>query len=913
MRFGLLGPVTVQLDTTSAPVRIEQRMPEILLAALLLNAGKVVPTVKLTGALWGYEPPPSAASSLYNHMGRLRRLLGPEGGGRIRTASVGYVIDVGSDELDTTEFAALCAEGTRRREAGAWAGASESFAAALALWRGEPAEEVAGLDEWQARVQELRERRLQALDARIDCDLRLGRHRQTTAELQSLALEYPLHESFHRHLILALYRGGRQTDALNAFQKLRHSLSHDLGIDPSPAVQRLHEAILNADPQLDALDDADAKRIVAPVLETPPAPEPPQRTTEDDTAGDGRPPIAAQATARRIADSPPTSPSTSPSTSPVEAADPGRREVRQSMLNGIPVLLCPALPGSRQRAGITFRVGMADEPLARAGITHLIEHLALHRLGVSDVHRNGVTNTAVTHFLMQGSANEAVEFIHSLCASLHDLPFERLETEKSILNTEASHRELGWARRLAAARYGARDYGIPGFAELGLPALTPDDLRGWASTYFTRDNAVLWFSGDDVPAGLDPILPAGRRRPLPTPSSALPMTPASISTGPQGLVGLSAVVRRGPAAMLFTELLERELFRHLRHEGGLSYAISAEYTARDAEYAEIHATADALPATQDKLISSLVNILAGLRTGGIDPESLEVLRSRLVEARQAPDAAAQALPGLAADLLFGRRLPSEATVLDRFRALTGDDVHAAAAEALDCALLILPGQSFAADDAGYAPVSTGSAVAAIGLPYRGFDDPGTQLVVGASAVSLDRQGSFATVKYAECVAMQAWPDGARHLWGHDGVRVAIEPNLFDAPEGFLTPLDSTIPAERVIRQPARDPRQVPERPPHAGSNAAGRQRSTHTVATRIVRVLVHIAFWIFVVGTALFGLVAIAVCFDNDPADGVDAGVIVVVWLLELGVGVLPTFLLGRKLHRYKKAARAALPPSGHR
>src|ERR1700761_4339658 len=111
MRFGLLGPVTVQLDTTAAPVRIGQRMPEILLAALLLNPGKVVPTVKLTTALWGFDPPPSAASSLYNHVGRLRRLLGPEGAGRIRTASVGYVIDVESDELDTAEFAALCAEG----------------------------------------------------------------------------------------------------------------------------------------------------------------------------------------------------------------------------------------------------------------------------------------------------------------------------------------------------------------------------------------------------------------------------------------------------------------------------------------------------------------------------------------------------------------------------------------------------------------------------------------------------------------------------------------------------------------------------------------------------------------------------------------------------------------------------------
>ncbi|MBR7838112.1 winged helix-turn-helix domain-containing protein [Actinospica durhamensis] len=858
MRFGLLGPVTVQLDAAGAPVRIEQRMPEILLAALLLNAGKSVPTVKLTTALWGYDPPPTAASSLYNHVGRLRRLLGPEGGGRIRTASVGYVIDVESGELDTAEFAALCAKATELREAGAWEGASESFAAALSLWRGEPAEGVSGLEEWEARVQELRETRLQALDARIDCDLRLGRHRQVTAELQSLALEYPLQESFHRQLMLALYRGGRQNDALSAYQKLRQSLSRELGIDPSPAVQRIHEAILDADPQLDAFSDADAPRAVVSVVDAPPA--------------------------------------------PVEGADRVDREVRQSMLNGIPVLLCPALPGSRQHAGITFRVGMADEPLARAGMTHLIEHLALHRLDVSDVHHNGATSSTVTHFLMQGSASEAVEFIHSVCESLHDLPFERLETEKSILYTEASHRELGWARVLAASRYGARGYGIPGFGELGLPAVTPDDLREWASRYFTRDNAVLWFSGDELPAGLDPRLPAGQRRSLPTPSSVLPTTPAYISGGPQGLVGLSAVVGRGPAARLFTELLERELVKHLRHESGLSYAISADYAARDAGRAEIHATADALPATQDKLISSLMDVLARLREGEIDPALLEVVRGRVLEARQAPDAAAQALPGLAADLLFGRPLTSEAALLDRFRTSTAEDVRAAAAEALGSALLLLPGHSPDVQKAGYAPVPTGSAVTAIGPTYQGFDGPGTQLVVGASALSLHRNGSFATVQYAECEAMQAWPDGARRLWNRDGARVAIEPNLFAAPPGFLAPLDAAIPAQRVIWQPARDPRQIPVYPPGVEPKWVQDRRPTRTVAARIVRALVYTGFWAFFVGSVIFTTLSIIVCFDTDPADGVTFGVVLLVWLFDLGVWVLPTVLLGRRLRRYRRA-----------
>jgi zinc protease len=863
MRFGLLGPVTVQLDAASAPVRIEQRMPETLLAALLLNAGKAVPTVKLTAALWGYDPPPSAASSLYNHVGRLRRLLGSEGGGRIRTASVGYVIDVEPEESDTASFAALCAQAAREREAGAWADASESFAEALSLWRGEPAEGVSGLDEWEARIQELREMRLQALDARIDADLRLGRHRQTTAELQSLALEHPLHESFHKQLMLALYRGGRQTDALNTYQKLRRSLSHELGIDPSPTVQRIHEAILNADPELDAFDTGEAARP------------------------------AASAAVTLIAASP----------SPDDASHRVDREVRQTVMNGIPVLLCPASSGSRQYAGITFRVGTADEPLAHAGMTHLIEHLALYRLGVSDAHRNGGTSAIVTHFRMQGSASEAVEFIHSVCTSLHELPFERLATEKSILYTEASHHGPGLARELAASRYGARGYGIAGYGELGLPAITPDDLREWASTYFTRDNAVLWFSGDDVPAGLDPRLPAGRRMPLPAPASVLPTTPAYNSAGPQGLVGLSAVVRRGPAGRLFTELLERELFQRLRHEGGLSYAITAEYAARDADFAEIQATADALPATQDRLVSSLLSVLDGFRAGEIDAGTVEAARVRVLEARQAPDAAVQALPGLATDLLLDRPRPSEAALIDGYRATTADDVRAAAAEALDNALLLLPAHSSEAEKAGYAPVPTDSAVMAVGVTYRGLDDPGTRLVVGASAVSLHRNGSLCTVQYAQCAAMQAWPDGARQLWNSDGSRVVIEPNLFDAPEGFLTPLDAAVPAERVVRQPARDPRWIPGRPPSTEPYGTRDHRSAQTVTARIARMLVRVAFWLFLVVSVLFTGIAVVACFDRNPADGVSIGVVVVIWLFDLGVCVLPTLLLGRRVRRYSRAS----------
>ncbi|GAB3826269.1 peptidase M16 family protein [Dactylosporangium cerinum] len=198
--------------------------------------------------------------------------------------------------------------------------------------------------------------------------------------------------------------------------------------------------------------------------------------------------------------------------------------LHRTEVDGVPTLLAPS--SGPMTAGLTFRVGLADEGAARIGITHLVEHLALHRHGVADYHYNGATGSVVTHFHMQGSERDIVTYLEMVCDSLADLPVQRLETEKAILRTEAAGHGGGVNRMLPMWRYGAQHYGLVSYPEWGIDRLGPDDVRAWANAWFTRANAVLWISGDRVPPGLRLRLPAGTLRPVPVASTVLPATPA---------------------------------------------------------------------------------------------------------------------------------------------------------------------------------------------------------------------------------------------------------------------------------------------------------------------------------------------------------------------------------------------------
>jgi DNA-binding SARP family transcriptional activator len=245
--FGILGPVMAAVHGESQPLPGKQR---VVLAALLLRAGRVVAFEELIDALWDAKPPPSARNTVQGHVKQLRGLLGPGIAERVVTRAPGYLIEVRPGELDLDNFTGLSDRGRAAAKAGDWEHAAELLAGALALWRGDPLSDVASATLQRSEVPRLAELRAQALDGRVEADLRSGRHQEVTAELRQLTAVHPYQEPAWAKLMLALYRSGRQGEALEAYRQARAALRDELGIEPGGELRRLHQRILAADPAL---------------------------------------------------------------------------------------------------------------------------------------------------------------------------------------------------------------------------------------------------------------------------------------------------------------------------------------------------------------------------------------------------------------------------------------------------------------------------------------------------------------------------------------------------------------------------------------------------------------------------------------------------------------------------------------
>ncbi|MEV0381981.1 AfsR/SARP family transcriptional regulator [Nonomuraea sp. NPDC050643] len=246
MQFGILGALEVTDGEHHLPLRsIKQRS---LLAMLLCHHGTVAHSDILIDALWGAEAGETGSQRLRLQLHRLRRMLGTSA--VIEHQSTGYQLRVPPDSVDAWRFERLVREGRQALESRSLARGSDLLRAALDMWRG-PA--LSGLDDisfLHHQATRLDEQRLAALADRIDADLRLHRHAELVGELSSLVREHPLRERFRGQLMLALYRGGRQAEALEVYRDGRHILAQDLGLEPSLELRRLQVAILTSDSSL---------------------------------------------------------------------------------------------------------------------------------------------------------------------------------------------------------------------------------------------------------------------------------------------------------------------------------------------------------------------------------------------------------------------------------------------------------------------------------------------------------------------------------------------------------------------------------------------------------------------------------------------------------------------------------------
>ena len=248
MRFSLLGPLQVMGEGGTA-VQVHGTLRRTLLAELLLNAGSVVSADRLAELLWPSDAPGGRGARLHNQIARLRQDLGDAQAQCVKAAPPGYLVEVSTDELDLRQFAACCAAGRQAAARGDWVKASAEYAAALALWRGVPLADLPALAA-DSVVQRLDEERWTALQGRIEADLHLGRDAEAATELRALTRDQPMREPLHAQLMLALYRDGRQTEALDVFRALSRTLADEAGLEPGADIRELHERILRNDPAL---------------------------------------------------------------------------------------------------------------------------------------------------------------------------------------------------------------------------------------------------------------------------------------------------------------------------------------------------------------------------------------------------------------------------------------------------------------------------------------------------------------------------------------------------------------------------------------------------------------------------------------------------------------------------------------
>jgi predicted ATPase/DNA-binding SARP family transcriptional activator len=242
----MLGPLEVEDDGRA--VELGGARPRALLAILLLRRNEVVPAERLLEDLYGTEQPVTAAKTLQVHVSRLRKVLGASA---LHTHGTGYRLQTGADEVDADRFAHLLADGRSSLSAGDAAAAARSLEAALALWRGPPLSDFAYMDFARSEIARLEELRLSSIEELCEARLALGRPVETVLELEKLVAEHPLRERLRAQLMLALYRSGRQTEALTAYRDGRRALVEDFGIEPGRALRDLEKAILEQDPALD--------------------------------------------------------------------------------------------------------------------------------------------------------------------------------------------------------------------------------------------------------------------------------------------------------------------------------------------------------------------------------------------------------------------------------------------------------------------------------------------------------------------------------------------------------------------------------------------------------------------------------------------------------------------------------------
>jgi hypothetical protein len=478
------------------------------------------------------------------------------------------------------------------------------------------------------------------------------------------------------------------------------------------------------------------------------------------------------------------------------------------------------------RGGITFRVGHADETFLTRGMTHLVEHLAMHALGERLHPNNAFVDSTTTTFHATGTPSEVAAFLTDVCRALGQLAADRLETERRVLRSEAADRSGSLIGQLLLWRFGLRGFGLADSREWALENVTIDDVRSWSARYFTAANSVAWFSSAP-PDGLRIELPPGA--PLAAPDAVEIVATPGHFDGPADGIAVSFLGDRSSASAVAAGMLGRRLQTQLRLDKGLLYDVNGNYLRLTETVSHISYSGGLL---RDVASKAAVEFAAAVSTAvRLEPTDLRAyveVASRALEPQEMvgriPEEARNLLLGAPYSLVEWRRDLEHMSV---------EDVVAATAQLVSTAMWMIPPGS--QPPAGSVEIPMSSAGPVKGRRYRPVWSTKTaprRVVVGHTGITVvQRSGIPLTVRWDEAVGCLAWPGGRRSVVGQDGISLTIDPDTMGT-RGVTRSIDRRIDQGLVLSldEPRRE-------------RAFWRHRR---------------GSWIFVVGTLPVGRVVIA-------------------------------------------------------
>lgn len=483
------------------------------------------------------------------------------------------------------------------------------------------------------------------------------------------------------------------------------------------------------------------------------------------------------------------------------AATGGPPEAGAARVDGVEVRYGDS-PG-RLRAVLSFRVGVADETLARKGITHLVEHLALAGCPLRREDYNGCVTDVTTSFMVSGDPEEVRTFLRTTTRALAALPLDRLDTERSILRTEDQGRGPSMAAIATGYRFGARRHGLVDAGDVGLPALTADEVGAWARKHFVRGNATLWLSAPP-PEGLDlSALPPGDHV-APPPVTPLEVPVPAWGPGLRGAVGVSMLGTRTVALATGMRVLEQRLHRRLRQTEGRSYQVGTAYERWNAEDCELLVYADAQAEDTDAVREALAEELHRIAdSGATAAEIAEELRHR-ARGFDDGDAAAREAMWQADERLLTGSDPDRPGLEEEYARLTPAAVAWAMGLAAKTAIWVVP-EGHGVQDRRVLPLPDPTARPAQGRRFKRVRGvlkayAGDELRVGHDEVGVATgDGWLRAVRFSEVAALQVWDDGARTVWSNSGALLFLHPAGWRSGAEAMAAIDAGVDPRLVVR------------------------------------------------------------------------------------------------------------------